>query len=91
MPRLEVLPKSLPTEHAVRIELQEGVPIFNPRTQAWSDHFVWSKDGLHVVGLTPTGRATILELDLNRDRLVNIRRADLEVHRHPAVNDPIMS
>src|SRR5262249_46349399 len=32
------------------------VPIFNPRTQWWSDHFRW--DGYRVVGLTPTGRAT---------------------------------
>ena len=28
LPRLKVLPESLPLERAVRIELQEGVPIF---------------------------------------------------------------
>lgn len=28
LPRLKALPKSLPIERAVRIELQEGVPVF---------------------------------------------------------------
>jgi len=28
MPKLKALPKSLPLEHAIRIELQEGVPVF---------------------------------------------------------------
>jgi len=28
MPKLKALPKSLPQEHAIRIELQEGVPVF---------------------------------------------------------------
>jgi len=28
LPRLKALPESLPLERAVRIELQEGVPIF---------------------------------------------------------------
>ena len=28
MPKLKALPKSLPLEHAICIELQEGVPIF---------------------------------------------------------------
>ncbi len=28
MPKLKALPKSLPLEHAISIELQEGVPIF---------------------------------------------------------------
>ena len=28
----------------------EDVPLFNPRRQAWSEHFAWSADGLLVVG-----------------------------------------
>ncbi len=28
MPKLKALPKSLPSEHAIRIELEDGVPIF---------------------------------------------------------------
>jgi hypothetical protein len=64
------------------------VRLFNPRTQKWSEHFIWSEDKVHIVGLTAAGRATIRRLDLNRDRLVKIRLADLEVQRHPPESDP---
>lgn len=43
-------------------------PLFNPRTQAWGDHFLWT--GVEVDGITPIGRVTIYVLDLNgSDRL----------------------
>jgi hypothetical protein len=41
-------------------------PIFNPRQDQWYDHFDWSEDYLRIVGLTPTGRATVNQLQLNR-------------------------
>jgi hypothetical protein len=40
--------------------------LFNPRTQAWSDHFAWSDDFEWVVGFTPIGRATVGRLQMNR-------------------------
>src|SRR5262245_56474204 len=43
------------------------VPLFNPRTQKWSEHFRWSEDGIRIVGLTPTGRATVVALHLSDD------------------------
>lgn len=43
----------------------ETVPLFNPRTQKWIDHFTWSLDSTRVEGLTPTGRATIAALRMN--------------------------
>lgn len=43
-------------------------PLFNPREQNWADHFVWSADGLTIIGTTPTGRATCKRLDLNDQR-----------------------
>ena len=43
---------------------EEEVPLFNPRTQAWGEHFRW--EGERVVPLTPTGRATVASLALNR-------------------------
>lgn len=44
------------------------VPLYHPRTQTWSDQFDWR--GVAVLGLTPTGRATIRVLAMNaRDRL----------------------
>lgn len=52
---------------AVDPETGQTVPLFNPRTQAWFDHFCWTPDGLRIVGLTPTGRATVAALHLSDD------------------------
>lgn len=60
-----------------------------PLTKGGSDHFIWSADGLLIMGLTPTGRATVERVVLNRERVVNIRAADREVGRHPPHDDPI--
>lgn len=38
---------------------REVVFLFNPRTQRWTDHFVWSFDSTKVGGLTAIGRATV--------------------------------
>lgn len=45
----------------------EEVSLFNPRTQAWRQHFRWSEDGLRIVGITPVGRATVAALHLDDD------------------------
>jgi hypothetical protein len=50
------------------------VPLFNPRTQQWSEHFVWTDDGLLIIGTTDIGRATVQALKLNRDGLIKDRR-----------------
>ncbi len=68
----------------------ESVPLFNPRRESWAEHFVWSADGLHLVALSPIGRVTIVLLDLNRERLIRIREADISVGRHPPSGDPIL-
>ena len=39
------------------------VPLFNPRTQRWADHF--QLDGVSIIGRSPEGRATISLLELN--------------------------
>ncbi|CAN5208886.1 hypothetical protein BH20ACI1_BH20ACI1_11070 [soil metagenome] len=45
------------------------VPLFNPRTQIWSEHF--ELENVRIVGLTPVGRATAELLKLNdADRLI---------------------
>lgn len=69
----------------------DEVSLFNPRQHVWNEHFIWSKDGLLVVGLTPIGRATVDALELNRERVFYIRRADVSVGRHPPANDSIQS
>jgi len=62
--------------------------LFNPRQHLWSDHFIWSADGLYIISLTPIGRATLAALELNRERVINIRAADVAVGRHPPSDDP---
>lgn len=63
------------------------VPLFNPRKESWQTHFIWSADGLFIIGLTPIGKATVTALALNRQRVINIRSADQAVGRHPPAED----
>lgn len=37
----------------------ETVRLFDPRSQRWTEHFTWNAAGDEIVGLTPTGRATV--------------------------------
>lgn len=57
-------------------------PLFHPRREAWRDHFRW--EGVMVVGLTPTGRATLSALRLNRPLVLAIREEEIFRGRHPA-------
>jgi hypothetical protein len=61
----------------------EEVPLFNPRTQKWAEHFRWN--GEMAVGLTPIGRATISALKINRPLIVAIRKEEAIRGRHPHV------
>ena len=63
------------------------VALFHPRRHRWDEHFIWSADGLRIVGLTAIGRATIAALDLNRQRVVHIRAANIAVDRIPPPAD----
>jgi hypothetical protein len=49
------------------------VVLFNPREDAWRDHFSIDPDG-RIVGLTPTGRATVRLLDMNGSPQLDLRR-----------------
>jgi hypothetical protein len=49
--------------------------LFNPRTDTWSGHFEWSRDGnLEIIGLTPIGRATVTRLQMNAPDVLIARR-----------------
>jgi len=68
-------------------ETNKPVPLYHPRRDRWSDHFKWSEDGLTVLPLTATGRATTARLQLNRLGVINIRRALLALEEeHPPKN-----
>jgi hypothetical protein len=53
---------------AVDTLTEATVPLFNPRTQKWFEHFRWSEDGIRIIGLTPIGRATVEVLHLSDDQ-----------------------
>ena len=64
-------------------ETGEVVRLFDPRHQAWSEHFSWTSEGDCVLGMTPTGRATVAALNLNRPSLVKARQLWVSVGWHP--------
>lgn len=69
--------------HALDSVSGETVPLFHPRQDDWHEHFIWSPNCLTLMGLTPTGRATIALLDLNRLGVINLRRSLLRDGLHP--------
>lgn len=58
-------------------------PLFHPRRHVFREHFVWSEDGAELIGLTPTGRATIRAVCLNRPWVINFRRLLMIAGLHP--------
>jgi hypothetical protein len=69
--------------HAIDPETQVSVPLYNPRRDEWTAHFVWSADFCQIVGVSSTGRATIHKLRLNRTGTVNLRRVLYKEKKHP--------
>jgi hypothetical protein len=59
------------------------VPLYNPRSQHWYDHFAWHTSKTQILGLTPIGRATVLALDLNHPFRVRSRVLWVEAGFHP--------
>ncbi len=57
------------------------VPLFHPRRQKWNRHLRW--EGSEAVGLTPTGRATVAALNMNRVLILAIRDEEALRGRHP--------
>jgi hypothetical protein len=69
--------------HAPDPLTQESCRLYNPREDEWAAHFQWSKDALRMVGKTPTGRATVVLLQINREGVVNLRKLLIMVGLHP--------
>ncbi len=65
----------------------QNIPLFNPRTDKWRDHFEWSHDGLRIVAKTQAAAVTRDLLELNRPRILRIREADIAIDRHPPIID----
>lgn len=69
--------------HGTDIETGLEVPLFNPRLDHWSEHFHWSEDFLTIQGISSVGRITIEKLQLNRNRVMRLRRALVQTGEHP--------
>jgi HNH endonuclease len=61
----------------------EVAPLYHPRQDSWHEHFYWSADLSQMIGATPTGRATVEKLQLNREGVVNLRRLLVPTGDHP--------
>ena len=61
----------------------ETVPLYHPRRDDWHEHFTWNADFTLLIGSTPTGRATIEALALNREGVVNLRKVMSLAGKHP--------
>ena len=59
------------------------VPLYNPRRDQWDEHFSWGEEYTLVIGKTPTGRATVETLQLNREGVVNLRQLLHSIGKHP--------
>jgi hypothetical protein len=71
---------------AVDPETGDTVPLFNPRSDAWDEHFGWTITW-QVQGLTPTGRATATALGMNRLAIISIRQMLADAGRFPEDTD----
>lgn len=69
--------------HAVDPQTNAEVPIFNPRTQTWQEHFKFGKDKTEIIGKTACGRATVIALKLNYEQAVNARKLWIAANWYP--------
>lgn len=59
------------------------VPLYHPRLHEWHEHFGWLPDARRLIGVSPTGRATVEMLRLNRPGLMGLREALIALGVHP--------
>ncbi|MFT5468769.1 MAG: hypothetical protein ACI8UO_003881 [Verrucomicrobiales bacterium] len=73
----------------------ELVPVFNPRVDSWTYHFIWDASKTRILGQTATGRATIQLLDLNdelhEETCLRIRKRDVDDGFHPPPDDSVLA
>jgi HNH endonuclease len=62
------------------------VPLYNPRRQHWSRHFVWK--GPKLIGRTLAGKVTVRLLGINEQSRVFARAALIAEGRFPPHDDP---
>ena len=68
---------------------QKKVKLYHPRKDNWYEHFSWNNEETIIIGRTPTGRATVHLLDMNREGTVNLRLLLIMAGLHPPKDFPI--
>jgi hypothetical protein len=64
-------------------ETRQRAPLFNPRQDAWSEHFDFGAGNFRLLGRTPVGRATIDRLRMNTSYQIEARRYWVEAGLYP--------
>jgi 5-methylcytosine-specific restriction endonuclease McrA len=64
-------------------ETDATVALFNPRHQLWYEHFEWHDSGAIINGKTAIGRATVVRLKMNIERVVTARKIWIKADEHP--------
>lgn len=64
-------------------DTKQTVRLFNPRIDVWHEHFLWYEGGVLILGQTPIGRATIVKLKMNNERIVHARGTWIIMGNHP--------
>jgi hypothetical protein len=54
-------------------ETGQRVPLFHPRHDLWDVHFAVNAETQELIGRTPTGRATVVTLQLNSEEQLQAR------------------
>lgn len=70
---------------AIDPDTGRNMPLFNPRTQRWTEHFIWHENGLYIAGISPVGRATVSALRMNNEWVLRARRVWIRAGIHPPV------
>lgn len=63
-------------------------PLFNPRTQVWSEYF--ALEGGFIKGLNATGRTTLFLLKMNESRRLQLRQALASQRLYPDLPDNLV-
>jgi hypothetical protein len=61
----------------------EETSLFQPRRHRWTDHFDWATDAMRLLGLTATGRVTVIALNMNNETILQARRNWVIAGWHP--------
>jgi hypothetical protein len=58
---------------------QTGVPLFNPRRETWSEHFLVIEATGEIKGLTASGHATVSRLRINSQAQMEARKRWIQI------------